>query len=152
MRAVRRSAHNVYEIHYHIVTPVKYRKAIFDKPNREQALREIVKGIEERFELWIEEVGIDRNHVHWLVSAAPKYAPSHVVRVLKSVSAREMFRRCPDLRKELWGGELWTDGFYVGTVGEGASRAVIAKYIIQQGKKEQRGHEDGQLELFDSFR
>ncbi|MBI4564904.1 MAG: transposase [Planctomycetes bacterium] len=71
MRAVRRSRDNVYEIHYHVVTPVKYRKAIFDKPDCEQALHEIVKGLEERCEIWFEQVGMDRNHVHWLISAAP---------------------------------------------------------------------------------
>ena len=142
------SAHNVYQIHYHFVTPIKYRRAIFDKPDREIALRGIVKEIEERFELTIEELGVDRNHVHWLVSAAPKYSPGHLVRVLKSVTAREMFRRCPDLKHELWGGELWTDGYYVGTVGEGASKDVIQRYVAQQGKA-QRGHEGGQLKLFD---
>ena len=149
MGTVRRGAHNVHQIHYHFVTPIKYRRSIFDKPDRERALREIVKEIEERFELSIEELGVDRNHAHWLVSAAPQYSPSHIVRVLKSVTAREMFRRCPDLKQELWGGELWTDGFYVATVGEGASKEVIQRYVARQGKKAQRGLESGQLKLFD---
>jgi putative transposase len=147
MGAVRRSKHNVYEIHYHIVTPIKYRRGIFEKTDREQALREIIRGLEERYEMWIEQVGIDRNHVHWVVSAAPKYAPSDVVRVIKSVTAQEMFRRCEGLREELWGGELWTDGFYVGTVGERGGREAILRYVAQQGKKgEEAG---GQLKLFE---
>ncbi len=147
MRALGRSRHNVYEIHYHMVTPIKYRKGIFEKPEREQALRTIIKGIEERYDLWVEQVGVDRDHVHWVVSAAPKYAPSEIIRILKSITAREMFQRCPDLKEELWGGELWTDGFYVATVGEHGSRKAIMDYVARQGGKAQRGPR--QLKLFD---
>ncbi|MEE8483132.1 MAG: IS200/IS605 family transposase [Nitrospinota bacterium] len=146
MGTLRRSRHNVYQIHYHFVTPIKYRKGIFEKPGREQALRTIIKGLEERYEMWFEQVGIDQNHVHWLLSAAPKYSPSELIRTIKSISAREMFKLCPDLREELWGGELWGDGFYVATVGEGGSRDVILKYVAGQGKKERS--EAGQLRLF----
>lgn len=146
MGTLRRSRHNVYQIHYHFVTPIKYRKGIFAKPEREQTLRSIIKGLEERYEIWFEQVGIDRNHVHWLVSAAPKYSSSELIRIIKSVTGREMFRLCPDLREELWGGELWTNGFYVATVGERGSRDVILEYVRRQGKKER--HEAGQLKLF----
>jgi REP element-mobilizing transposase RayT len=147
MRALRRSSHNVYQIHYHFVTPIKYRKGVFEKPEREQALRSIIKGFEERFEIWIEQVGVDRNHAHWLVCAAPKYAPSEIIRTIKSVTARELFRACPDLKKEMWGGELWSDGFFVATVGEGGSRNVILDYVERQGKKARRNA--GQLKLFE---
>jgi len=148
MGTLRRSRHNVSQIHYHFVTPIKYRKGVFDKPEREQALRIIIKGLEERYEMYFEQVGVDRNHVHWLVSTAPKYSPSELIRVIKSISGREMFKLCPDLREELWGGELWTDGFYVATVGEGGSRDVILQYVARQGKKERS--EAGQLRLFKS--
>lgn len=147
MGAVRRSRHNVYQIHYHFVTPVKYRRVIFGKPDREQALRMISKGIEERYEVMIEKIGIDQDHVHWLVSAAPKYAPSELIRMIKSITAREMFRVFPEIREQLWGGELWTDAFYVGTVGEGGNKRVIEEYVARQGQKARR--ERGQLKLFD---
>ena len=146
MNSVRRSRHNVYQIHYHFVTPVKYRKGVFEKPNRIHALRTIMKGIEERYDIWVEEVGIDKNHVHWLVSAAPKYSPSGIIRVIKSITGREMFRLCPDLREELWGGELWTDGFYVSTIGEKGNRTVILRYLAKQGMNAQR--ELDQMKLF----
>ena len=147
MGAVRRSHHNVYRIHYHIVTPVKYRRVIFDKPDREQALRHIARGIEERYLIVFEKIGLDQDHAHWLVSASPKYAPSAVVRVIKSIVAREMFRRFPDIREQLWGGELWTDAFYIGTVGEGGNKSVIEEYVEKQGLKKKQS--SVQLKLFD---
>ena len=145
MRAVRKSEHNAYQIHYHFVTPVKYRKAIFGIPDREQTLYQICTEIGERYSVIFEQVGIDRNHVHYLLSAAPKYAPSHIIQMVKSITARELFKRHPDLKKDLWGGELWTDGFFVATVGEGGNRDLIKNYIAKQG---QRGDES-QLKLFD---
>ena len=144
MRKVRTSEHNAYQIHYHIVTPVKYRKAIFDRPEREQSLRDICKEIEERYSIEFEQVGLDKDHVHYLVSAAPKFAPSEIVGMIKSLTAREIFKRHPDLRKELWGGELWTDGFFVATVGEGGNRDVIREYVRKQGDVS----DDKQLKLF----
>lgn len=135
MRAVRRSSHNVSQLHYHFVTPVKYRKAIFGQPDREQSLHAICQEIEERYEIEFEQVGIDTNHVHFLLSAAPKYAPSAIIRIIKSLTARELFRRHPDLKKVLWGGELWTDGFYVASVGEHGNFDVIRAYVKKQGLK-----------------
>ena len=135
MRAVRTTEHNVYQIHYHFVTPVKYRRAIFGCSDREQTIRLVCKEIEERYSIEFEQVGIDTNHVHYLLSAAPKFAPSAIIQIIKSITARELFRRHPDLRKELWGGELWTDGFFVSTVGEGGNRDVIRIYVEKQGNK-----------------
>ena len=145
MRALRRSYHNVSQIHYHFVVPVKYRKAIFGQPEREQTLHAICREIEERYEIEFEQVGIDTNHVHYLVSAVPKFSPSQTMQIVKSITARELFRRHPDLKKELWGGELWTDGFYVGTVGESGNLDVIRRYIQNQGKH----YDSTQLKLFD---
>ena len=143
MRAVRTTEHSAYQIHYHIVTPVKYHRAIFGRPDREQTLRSICTEIEERYSIWFEQLGIDTNHVHYLLSAAPKFSPSQLVRLIKSITAREVFRRHPDVKKELWGGELWTDGFFVATIGEGGNRDVIREYIKNQGQP------DDQLKLFD---
>lgn len=145
MRTVRKSEHNAYQIHYHFVTPVKYRYAIFDRPDREQTLQRVSKEIEERYSIWFEQIGVDTNHVHYLLSAAPKFSPSRIIQVIKSITARELFSRHPDLRKELWGGELWTDGFFVATVGEGGNRDVIREYVRKQGEP----RDIQQLKLFD---
>ena len=143
MRAVRTTEHNAYQIHYHLVTPVKYRLAIFGRPDREQTLRSVCSEIEERYSIWFEQLGLDTNHVHYLLSSAPKFAPSRLVQIIKSITARALFRQHPDLKRELWGGELWTDGFFIATVGEGGSRDVIREYVKRQGMT------DAQLKLFD---
>ena len=145
MRAVRTTEHNAYQIHYHFVTPVKYRKAIFGSSDREQTLIRICTEIEERYSIEFEQVGMDRDHVHYLLSAAPKYAPSQIIQIVKSIIARELFRQHPELRKDLWGGELWTDGFFVATVGEGGNKDIIKQYVAKQGQRE----DESQLKLFD---
>ena len=117
--------------------------AIFGRPDREQTLRSVCSEIEERYSIWFEQLGLDTNHVHYLLSAAPKFAPSRLVQIIKSITARALFRQHPDLKRELWGGELWTDGFFIATVGEGGSRDVIREYVKRQGMT------DAQLKLFD---
>ena len=135
MSTVRKTEHSAYQIHYHFVTPVKYRKSLFGIPDRAHTLHEICKEIEERYEIEFEQVGIDTNHVHFLISAAPKYAPSRIVQIIKSITARELFKQHPDIKKELWGGEFWTDGFYIATVGEGGAYDVIREYVKKQGQR-----------------
>src|SRR3989344_3701566 len=146
MRAVRTSEHNAYQIHYHFVIPVKYHLSIFGRSDREQTLITICTEIEERYDWIFEQMGIDQNHVYFLISAAPKYSPSAIIQGIKNITAKELFRRHPDLRDELWHGELWTDGFFVATVGEGGNRDIIKQYVANQGKKKL---EDNQLKLFD---
>ena len=147
MRAVKKTEHSAYQIHYHFVTPVKYRKALLGHADRSHSLIEICKGIEERYEIEFEQIGIDANHVHYLISVAPKFSPGQVIGIIKSLTARELFRRHPELKKELWGGELWSDGYFVATVGEGGNNEVIRAYVAKQGNKEQVE----QLQLFNFF-
>jgi len=140
---VKKSEHNAYQIHYHYACPVKYRKALFGFFEREQTLRSVCVEIEERYEYEFEQIGIDTNHVHFLISAAPKFSPSSIIQAIKSIIAKELFKKHPDLRKELWGGQFWTDGFFVATVGEGGNKDVIREYIRKQGLPVD------QLKLFD---
>ncbi len=130
---VQKGYHCAYQIHYHIVFPVKYRKALLTE-EIQKSLREIAKGIEERYGVEIERMGCDENHVHLLCGAHPKYAPGQLVRLFKSISGRELFKRHDWLKKELWGGEFWTDGYYVATVGERGDWGVVEKYVRMQGK------------------
>ncbi len=126
--------HCAYQTHYHLVFPVKYRKALLSD-SITAALKEIAQGLEERYGLEIEQMGCDNDHIHMLCSLHPKYAPGQFVRLFKSITARQLFARFPDLKKELWGGEFWTDGYYVGTVSERGNWAVVEKYIREQGMK-----------------
>ena len=130
---VQKASHGVWQIHYHIVFPVKYRKALLEDDVGE-IISEVARGLAERYDMEFERLGCDRNHIHLLCSAHPKIAPGQIVRVFKSITGRELFRRKPALKKELWGGEFWSDGYYVGTVGEGGNWQVVERYVQTQGK------------------
>ena len=129
------ACHKVYEIKYHIVLVVKYRKDLFLSQKYVDCIKEILQGIEKRYYIQTETIGFDEDHVHLLLCAAPRYSPSKVISVVKSLTAIELFKRFPELKKDLWGGEFWSDGGYIGTVGEGANADIIRTYIKKQGGK-----------------
>ena len=130
---ITKSNHCVYDTHYHLVMPLKYRKALLSAAVV-ATLRDTLKGIEERYDLQIEQFGDDQNHVHVLVSFHPKYSVGQVVRLFKSITAKQVFATHPALKKDLWGGEFWTDGYYAATVGSGGTWAVVEEYIKHQGR------------------
>ena len=129
---VVRSNHCVYSTHYHIVFPVKYRKCLLDDEVSKWIV-EISEEISERYEIEFESLGCDRNHIHVLCSFHPKYSIGETVRKFKSLTARELFKKMPHLKKDLWGGEFWSDGYYASTVGEGGNWAVVEEYVRNQG-------------------
>ena len=139
---VQKGWHCAYDTHYHIVFPVKYRKALL-KPEVEQRIKQVSKEIEERYEITMEQIGLDQDHIHLLCSFHPKYSVGSVVQKFKSITARELFKTFPELKKELWGGEFWSDGYYVGTVSEKGNWKAVERYVRNQGKK----LEDIQLRL-----
>lgn len=130
---VRKGYHCAWQIHYHIVFPVKYRKALLDEEVTE-IIRETAEAIQERYEIEIEALGMDLDHIHLLCGGHPKIAIGRIVQIFKSITAREIFRRKPSVKKVLWGGEFWTDGYYAATVGERANWTTVEKYIQRQGK------------------
>ena len=132
---VERANHCVYDVKYHMVLCVKYRKKLLLTDEVVSYLVEVFRGLEERYFLGFETIGCDKDHCHVLVRAKPRYAPSKVMRVIKSISARKLFERFKWLREALWGGEFWSDGGYIGTVGEGVNADIIRRYIEKQGGK-----------------
>ena len=131
--------HCVYDTHYHVVFPVKYRRALISLPIT-KALLEIAGEIAERYEIVFEKMGTDGDHIHLLCSFHPKYSGSDVVRIFKSITARELFRRFPEVRRDLWGGEFWTDGYYLATVGMHGDWKTIERYVENQGKTTGKKH------------
>jgi len=125
-------SHNVSVLMYHIVCPAKYRRAIFTE-EVDNVLKEVCDEISKRYEIVFLEIGTDSDHVHFLVQSVPMYSPKKIVQTIKSITAREIFRRCPLVKKQLWGGELWTDGYFVTTVGKHGNEGVIKNYIKNQG-------------------
>jgi REP element-mobilizing transposase RayT len=129
-------SHNVSILLYHIVCPAKYRRAIFTPPV-DQKLKEVCLEISKRYEITFLEIGTDRDHVHFLVQSIPMMSPQKIVQRIKSITAREIFRYCPEVKKQLWGGEFWTDGYFISTVGKHGNEDVIKRYIQNQGRESQ---------------
>jgi len=130
---VRKGAHCAWQIHYHIVFPVKSRKALLDEEVTAM-IQDTAAEIAARFSIEMEAIGTDTNHIHLLCSAHPNMAPGRIVQIFKSLTAREIFRRKPAVKRVLWGGEFWTDGYYVATVGERANWQTVERYVQRQGQ------------------
>lgn len=129
-------SHNVSKLVYHFVCPAKYRRVVFDG-SVEESLRQICEGIELRYE-WIEflEIGVDKDHVHFLIQSTPDHSPSEIIRTVKSLTARRIFAEHPEVKKKLWGGEIWTDGYFVSTVGRNTTESIIREYVKNQGTQD----------------
>jgi putative transposase len=104
-----RKRHNVSILLYHIVCPAKYRRIVFSE-QVDEVLKAVCLDIAKRYELVFLEIGTDRDHVHFLIQSVPSYSPTKIVRIIKSLTAREIFARVPSVKKKLWGAEFWSDG------------------------------------------
>ncbi len=140
-------SHNVTVLMYHLVFPAKYRRAVFDD-KVDTKLKDVCLEIEYRYELKFLEIGTDEDHVHFLVQSVPMYSVKKIVQMIKSLTSREIFRSCPHVKKQLWGGEFWSDGYFASTVGKHGDEAMIAKYVKGQGGEYNKLHSDYQLALF----
>ena len=111
-------------------------------------IKEISKKMAERYEFELEQIGTDGDHIHLLVSLHPKYSIGQFVRLYKSITAKQIFLKFPEVKKDLWGGEFWTDGYYVATVGEKGNWHIVERYVKNQGKGEGGKHDGHQLRLW----
>jgi putative transposase len=139
--------HNVTVLLYHLVFPAKYRRAVIDA-QVDEVLRDVCLQIEDRYQVKFLEIGTDEDHLHFLVQSVPTYTVSKLVTIIKSITAREVFRLCPRVKKQLWGGEFWSDGYFASTVGKHGDEDMIRKYVQNQGKEYTQLHDDKQLSMF----
>ena len=130
---VKVGAHCRYQIRYHIVWGVKFRRKILLK-NRTHYLKRVLMEICQAYDWTLEAIGTDEDHVHVFVGAHPKTAPALLVQVLKSKSARALFAEYPEVKRFLWGGAMWSIGYYVRTVSDGPLEGVIKAYVEHQGE------------------
>ena len=126
-----RKSHNISILIYHYVCPAKYRRVVFNA-EVDEVLREVCLEIEKRYEIKFIEIGTDKDHVHFLIQSVPMYSAKKIIQTVKSLTAREILKRVPEVKKQLWGGEFWTDGYYVSTVGQKGSEETIRKYVQEQ--------------------
>ena len=118
-------SHNVSVLMYHFVCPAKYRRVVIDD-EVDEVIKETCQEIEKRYEIRFLEIGTDRDH-----------SPQKIIQIVKSITAKAVFAKCPQVKKKLWGGEFWTDGYYVATVGEHGNEQVISKYVREQGQEKE---------------
>ena len=129
-------SHNVSNLVYHIVCPAKYRRVVFDD-SVEEYLKQICLGIELRYDyIHFLEIGADKDHMHFLVQSTSEYAPSKLVKIIKSITASQIFAGCPQVKKQLWGGQFWSDGYFIASVGKNQNEKVIREYVKEQGKQD----------------
>ena len=128
-------SHNKTLLIFHLVCPIKYRRSIFT-PGIEVTFKSVCLEIGKRYDYDFLEIGIDDNHVHFLIQTFPNIQISGMVKTIKSLTAREMFRQHPEVKRFLWGGEFWTDGYYLNTVGQYGNLKMIENYVKKQGKKD----------------
>ncbi len=142
--------HNVSVLLYHLVCPAKYRRVVFSE-DVDRNVKEICLEIAKRYEVRFVEVGVDEDHVHFLIQSVPSYSATRIATIVKSITAREIFRRCPEVKKKLWGGEFWSKGYFINTVGKHGNERVIQEYVKSQGKNKiynQLHRQEVQLELY----
>lgn len=140
--------HNVSVLLYHAVCPAKYRRVVSDEAV-EAVLKETCLDIAARYEVTFIEIGTDADHVHFLMQSVPTLSPPRLVQMVKSLTAREVFRRVPSVKSKLWGGALWSSGFFVNTVGRYGSEEAIRRYVKEQGREQEyQTLHSQQLDLF----
>ena len=141
-------SHNVSVLLYHFVCPAKYRRVVFSEAV-DQTLKDICLEISKRYEIEFIEIGTDNDHVHFLIQSIPTMSASQIIQTIKSITAKEIFKLHPEVKQQLWGGEFWTKGFYVNTVGRHGDENTIQAYVQSQGKQDEyKKIHSQQLKLF----
>jgi len=139
----RRSAHAAYDTAYHLVWSPKYRKHILAGALAAR-VEQMFTEISEAYDITIDEMEVSPDHVHLFCSFPPRYSIAQVVGMFKSLSGRAIFREFPQVKRQLWGGEFWEDGYFARTVGDKVMAEMIRKYI-----KRHKEAQDTQLDLFE---
>lgn len=121
---------------YHFVLPAKYRRSVFT-PDVDETLKRVCLEISKRFDIYFLEIGTDKNHVHFLIQSVPNYSPTQIVTIIKSITAQRIFKENQEVKKQLWGGVFWSDGFFVNTVSKLGGEKTVANYVKSQGKEKE---------------
>jgi putative transposase len=138
-------SHNESVLIYHLVFPAKYRKAVFTDINIDGVVKNTCLELEKRYEIVFLEIGTDIDHMHLLVQSVPTYSITQLVKMIKSITARQVFSLCPDVKKQLWGSDFWSGGYYASTVGHHGNEKMTAQYVKSQGLQEYTKLHEGTL-------
>lgn len=126
----------------------KYRRVIISD-TVDQIIKDTCLEIAKRYSVHFLEIGTDKDHVHFLIQTVPMMLPQKLVQMIKSITARQVFAQAPEVKEKLWGGQFWSDGYFLTTVSKHGSESVVTKYVKEQGfeKEYVQLHKD-QLTLF----
>ena len=124
---------SVTDMNYHLVFVTKYRKSIFTTPELKNKMKLILKSIATYKGVTIQSMEVIDDHVQLIITFPPKCSSSDVVKSFKGASAREWFKAFPDDRKRLWKGHLWSNTFFMSTIGN-VSKDIVEEYIKNQIK------------------
>ncbi len=124
-------SHNVTVLLYHFVTSAKYRRVVFTK-EVDKVLVSVCLEIEKRYDIKFLEIGTDNDH--FLLQSVPTYSVTNIVRMIKSLIASEVFKKCPEVKKQLWGGEFFGKGYFLNTMSQYGTENKISQYVKSQGK------------------
>ena len=128
---IKRTAHAVYDLKYHFVWAPKYRKGILVGEVADM-VKKLFHEIAAAHDMEIDTMEVMEDHVHLFLSAPPRYGPARIVQMLKSLTAQELYERFPQLKRRLWGGNIWQTGYFVRTVGDEVTAEIIRRYIRYQ--------------------
>ncbi len=126
-------SHNKTMLQYHLVCTVKYRRDVLTQAVT-NTLVNVCMEIGETSDIEFLEIGTDVNHVHFLIQTTPSYSIAQYVKLIKGRIAQMIFKMNPEVKTKLWGGEFWSDGYWIVTVGKNGSEDVIREYVKNQGK------------------
>ena len=128
---LRKGSHAVYDLKYDLVWAPKFRAHIF-RGEVAGYVKQVFQQVAEEYGFWIDTMEVVEEHVHVFVAAPPRYSPAQLVQMLKSISAREVFKKFPQIRKEMWSGKIWSDGYFARSVGDAVTADIIRRYIEYQ--------------------
>ncbi len=143
-----KNSHNVNLLIYHLVCPVKYRRKVFTEEVSE-TLKSVCLELGIRYEINFLEIGTDKDHVHFLIQTIPNTKISNIFKKIKSITAKHIFAKHPEVKTFLWGGSFWTSGYYINTVGQYGNTQMIKNYIKNQDIENYQQLHLGQLGLFE---
>lgn len=129
-----KGCHSTYSIQFHYVCCVKYRRKVLTEEVSEY-LKEVNQSIAEKFEINIVEQETDKDHIHILFTSKPQIQVSKFINSLKSVSARLIFKKYPEIKTKLWKGHFWSPSYFLASVGE-VKLADVKRYVENQGSKD----------------
>ena len=132
---IKKTSHARYELWYHLAFSTKYRKRVFRDEKTKQEVKQLFREIALHYDMEVGEIEVLSDHVHLSLTAPPRIAPADAVAMLKSVSTKLLFKRYKWLKNLYWGGEIWSGGYFVRSIGSGLTLKEIEKYIKEQSEE-----------------